>query len=221
MGINRNIVECKWRRCWKPWQTQGVLIETLWNVNEATRPIRGLWSRRINRNIVECKWRKTYLSENYQMVLIETLWNVNTATIGSNILSFRINRNIVECKYRMVRTYWLHLLGINRNIVECKLRYWVFSAVMILSINRNIVECKWGRERFKREFERVLIETLWNVNKHVPQLLSKEVIVLIETLWNVNSGEQNPARGDGSGINRNIVECKFIKEGYSTLATTY
>ena len=38
--------------------------------------------------------------------------------------------------------------------------------------------------------------------------------VLIETLWNVKSGEQNPARGDGSGINRNIVECK----GYINLS---
>ena len=54
-GINRNIVECK------DWEhndrnlSEGVLIETLWNVKEAhTQDVEQRKSC-INRNIVECK----------------------------------------------------------------------------------------------------------------------------------------------------------------------
>ena len=54
-----------------------VLIETLWNVNEAVNASGSGVGVGINRNIVECKFlfvAKYYLQET---VLIETLWNVN------------------------------------------------------------------------------------------------------------------------------------------------
>ena len=57
MGINRNIVECKYPGYHFDWDEQKVLIETLWNVNESN----GTWHKSpkvgINRNIVECKYR--------------------------------------------------------------------------------------------------------------------------------------------------------------------
>ena len=42
-------------------------------------------------------------------------------------------------------------------------------------------------------------------------LLSSGIPVLIETLWNVNKAEKTSAKATES-INRNIVECKCIRE---------
>ena len=56
-------------------------------------------------------------------------------------------------------------VGINRNIVECKLHL------------RGIPYLCCGSE---------LIETLWNVNPLVVEILFKLEKELIETLWNVN-----------------------------------
>ena len=55
VGINRNIVECKYKRQGESTGYSRELIETLWNVNTESAP-------QIN----------SYSSE-----LIETLWNVN------------------------------------------------------------------------------------------------------------------------------------------------
>ena len=55
-----------------------------------------------------------------------------------------------------------------------------------------------------------LIETLWNVNmwdEDTGALMAGE---LIETLWNVNP-KNITATAVASGINRNIVECKFVR----------
>ena len=104
----------------------GVLIETLWNVNCDDW---GGWvyaSYRINRNIVECKYNLKIAICCEADVLIETLWNVNISTnAGLKVLSCvlietlwnvndifpvmllqfpRINRNIVECKYTTCKT---------------------------------------------------------------------------------------------------------------------
>ena len=54
MGINRNIVECKFERMTNEYSTALVLIETLWNVNLVL----------------------TIQMHEFE-VLIETLWNVN------------------------------------------------------------------------------------------------------------------------------------------------
>ena len=78
MGINRNIVECKF----------------ICNVTLTPTAVR------INRNIVECKYRANEESGDWRRVLIETLWNVNYEQCGDYIdWSDCINRNIVECKY--------------------------------------------------------------------------------------------------------------------------
>ena len=57
VGINRNIVECKFITNNNIEISNCVLIETLWNVNESN----GTWHKSpkvgINRNIVECKYR--------------------------------------------------------------------------------------------------------------------------------------------------------------------
>ena len=55
MGINRNIVECKYRYIYSLHRWSCVLIETLWNVNYLSYS--------------KCR--------NVSRVLIETLWNVN------------------------------------------------------------------------------------------------------------------------------------------------
>ena len=55
MGINRNIVECKYGIQYYVSAANNVLIETLWNVNESGPTLISLSDGRINRNIVECK----------------------------------------------------------------------------------------------------------------------------------------------------------------------
>ena len=121
MGINRNIVECKYKR-------PEIIPRSLYC---------------INRNIVECKYRYYSGQVIRKGVLIETLWNVNTVTsITKHPVTFCINRNIVECKFRCRCLWWQWGSGINRNIVECKFQDSFTGMVYAGRINRNIVECK-------------------------------------------------------------------------------
>ena len=60
----------------------------------------------------------------------------------------------------------------------------------------------------KDMIEQVLIETLWNVKRHMALIISALKTVLIETLWNVKYDIGDLWSQDGGGINRNIVECK-------------
>ena len=53
-GINRNIVECKYKEIITEFITLGELIETLWNVNTNKEMRQGI-NTRINRNILECR----------------------------------------------------------------------------------------------------------------------------------------------------------------------
>ena len=75
--------------------------------------------------------------------------------------------------------------------------------------NRNIVECKWAASESASKSEKVLIETLWNVNNTEEYIVKLSEVVLIETLWNVNVTIQGICRDPATGFNRNIVECKF------------
>ena len=54
----------------------------------------------------------------------------------------------------------------------------------------------------------VLIETLWNVNEKRERKVENAGYVLIETLWNVNLNS-GVLQHRLTGINRNIVECKY------------
>ena len=79
VGINRNILECKYGSQTKTKGQPMVLIETYWNVNlnENTKAMTVL---SINRNILECKsmhW-----------------WSGSTDKVS-------INRNILECKLHL------------------------------------------------------------------------------------------------------------------------
>ena len=77
-------------------------------------------------------------------------------------------------------------------------------------INRNIVECKGTLLLNLLTASQVLIETLWNV-KMVPIVgFLPRSPVLIETLWNVKAYAPVLPGISGTGINRNIVECKVI-----------
>ena len=79
MGINRNIVECKFSTC----RRKTTVVS------------------RINRNIVECKLTRSSPHGGKDTVLIETLWNVNESNgTWHKSPKVGINRNIVECKYR-------------------------------------------------------------------------------------------------------------------------
>ena len=55
MGINRNIVECKYGYVEMANRGEMVLIETLWNVNSPSYVSNVNAFTGINRNIVECK----------------------------------------------------------------------------------------------------------------------------------------------------------------------
>ena len=122
-GLNRNILECKWRAARGEYETVGslnrnileckyaavfvlivdsnkVLIETYWNVNK------------VKRGLTYCLWRvliETYWNVNLDVwktcqsgfyVLIETYWNVNISLFNRFNISQRcLNRNILECKF--------------------------------------------------------------------------------------------------------------------------
>ena len=108
--------------------------------------------------------------------------------------------------------YALHkgcIQRINRNIVECKSLKNVYRHVLVDRINRNIVECKLHARIVGISIVVVLIETLWNVNCTATTWPSIQRMVLIETLWNVNSKSCGTCFSY-LGINRNIVECKYI-----------
>ena len=56
---------------------------------------------------------------------------------------------------------------------------------------------------------RVLIETYWNVNRTSSSLVNNSSFVLIETYWNVNWYLNTENFTATIRINRNILECKF------------
>ena len=58
---------------------------------------------------------------------------------------------------------------------------------------------------------RELIDTLWNVNRELEQILGKWKPELIDTLWNVNLTSKQAEYLQGCRINRYIMECKFLR----------
>ena len=77
---------------------------------------------------------------------------------------------------------------------------------------RVLIETLWNVNKIKagkpESQTKVLIETLWNVNKDVAAGIAGYIPVLIETLWNVNSYIMYYPKALFR-FNRNIVECKF------------
>ena len=121
---------------------------------------------------------------------------------------FGINRNIVECKarfYWMNTGCWYVLIETLWNVKNYPGHWWNPRS---RRINRNIVECKDIFLQVHLEDIFVLIETLWNVKKMKQELRKQPYKVLIETLWNVKWNLSCTGIQTGSGINRNIVECK-------------
>ena len=57
---------------------------------------------------------------------------------------------------------------------------------------------------------RELIDTLWNVNYSVCEVMSNLTFELIDTLWNVNPDTLKPVCSAILRINRYIMECKLI-----------
>ena len=77
LGINRNIVECKFGKVSPdPVLRYAELIETLWNVNTHDAEVIDKIVR-INRNIVECKLSRTNRKISVFPELIDTYWNVD------------------------------------------------------------------------------------------------------------------------------------------------
>ena len=57
---------------------------------------------------------------------------------------------------------------------------------------------------------RELIDTLWNVNVDCSGRAGDKCDELIDTLWNVNTSAAEEPSGDAQGINRYIMECKYM-----------
>ena len=114
----------------------------------------------INRNIVECK-------------------EMSGFDVSDNAIC--INRNIVECKDKINGKIYIGKTCINRNIVECKGSCGSAAIYQWSCINRNIVECKEVNYHIEKEFDSVLIETLWNVKKEQQKAAQDMTLVLIET----------------------------------------
>ena len=115
------------------------------------------------------------------MVLIETLWNVKQWMKLKSYANSSINRNIVECKEMSGFDVSDNAICINRNIVECKGSCGSAAIYQWSCINRNIVECKEVNYHIEKEFDSVLIETLWNVKKEQQKAAQDMTLVLIET----------------------------------------
>ena len=81
--------------------------------------------------------------------------------------------------------------------------------ICITSFNRNIMECKYRHYRTWKTNNKVLIETLWNVNQLAFCSSLPCHSVLIETLWNVNWGKVSTMIMMSERFNRNIMECKY------------
>ena len=94
--------------------------------------------------------------------MVDKIWYNMEELIGGSE-ERGINRNILECKASRDSGYWIVTFGINRNILECKA---VFACVHI-------------------HFQRVLIETYWNVKSGKYTNAYFVGHVLIETYWNV------------------------------------
>ena len=164
-----------------------VLIETLWNVKQWMK-LKSYANSSINRNIVECK-------------------EMSGFDVSDNAIC--INRNIVECKDKINGKIYIGKTCINSNIGECKGSCGSAAIYQWSCINRNIVECKEVNYHIEKEFDSVLIETLWNVKVLIQLSIYKiRSVVLIETLWNVKFLTQHLSRLGRVRINRNIVECK-------------
>ena len=122
-GINRYIMECKFRARLNPWRKMAELIDTLWNVNSVgvgkcgnrkQELIDTLW----NVNLIPLKVSFVLTSE-----LIDTLWNVNE----------NIKRIFLLDVLELIDTLWN--VNINDTLFLCD----------ILRINRYIMECKFNR----------------------------------------------------------------------------
>ena len=78
-------------------------------------------------------------------------------------------------------------------------------------LNRNILECKCLISPYRLVYSLlVLIETYWNVNVEEMFVFRKHILVLIETYWNVNKPLTVTGLALALGLNRNILECKFV-----------
>ena len=75
--------------------------------------------------------------------------------------------------------------NINRDILECKSVRGNVAVQIRSHINRDILECKLFRNDKRRNQNRILIETYWNVNTW-------------KVIWNITTLH----------INRDILECK-------------
>ena len=152
-------MECKDSPGFELGQDTRVLIETLWNVKKDTSLGASADEIGINRNIVECK-------------------EMSGFDVSDNAIC--INRNIVECKDKINGKIYIGKTCINRNIVECKGSCGSAAIYQWSCINRNIVECKEVNYHIEKEFDSVLIETLWNVKKEQQKAAQDMTLVLIE-----------------------------------------
>ena len=74
------------------------------------------------------------------------------------------------------------------------------------------MECKYKSLKSDSKHSLVLIETYWNVNCIAAVMCWLQVVVLIETYWNVNCIIQKRPNRLPQSINRNILECKLLRD---------
>ena len=121
----------------------------------------------------------------------------------------------MECKYAQGNAKGLSATRINRYIMECKSSF----PLAFTRPSAELIDTLWN---VNRELEQILgkwkpelIDTLWNVNYRGINLQAIHGRELIDTLWNVNSAVALTFSPD-SGINRYIMECKCKFVEYST-----
>ena len=86
---------------------------------------------------------------------------------------------------------------------------------------RELIDTLWNvnsnGDMFGHDNNSELIDTLWNVNQKILAKDLKENWELIDTLWNVNVKKVSDSDDLNWGINRYIMECKFIFAPFALL----
>ena len=105
--------------------------------------------------------------------------------LNQSVYSF--NRYMVECEFLNLTDITNADKSFNRYMVECEFCF-KFSRIWIghTRFNRYMVECEFFVYILSFAYNCVLIDTWWNVNPIIIELVPSSDNVLIDTWWNVN-----------------------------------
>ena len=115
--------------------------------------------------MVECEYKLGAGVEEVTLVLIDTWWNVNIYNYDSNI---RRTNVLIDTWWNVNKLFssFLYIFnsGFNRYMVECECVWTIGYGHTGKGFNRYMVECECRLDISMVLCVRVLIDTWWNVN---------------------------------------------------------